>query len=520
MANDRMIVDPGKNSAPMTSTDPTLTLLPRLKAKALTEAQPANVESFYHLRDGIPSGVCCGTACFAARHANPQRWQQALLQADSVHCLGQCYNAPAAVGDAERPRIETHCRQPIVLERIARGSVRTLANYLQTGGYQALASARQNPPEAVMEAVEFSGLRGRGGATFPTGKKWRLAARQPAGEKFIVANADEGDPGAYIDRFLMEDDPHCLLEGMALAAYAVGASQGLIYVRAEYPQAQRILADAVAEARGAGWFGGGGGETFSFDIRIVSGHGSYVCGEETALINSIEGNRPVVMARPPYAVESGLFGKPTVINNVETFANIPWIIRQGGEAYRVLGFSQSRGTKVVSLNSLFRRPGLYEVEFGVPVREIVETVGGGLKEGELLGVIMGGPLAGIIPPHLLDTRFGFEELRAIHASVGHGGVIAFDKRTTIPDLVRYTFGFGADESCGKCVPCRLGSRRIEEIFEGVGQSGFGPVAAKQEWEEISATLHQTSLCGHGVGLGDFAESVRAHYRKEIGLCFE
>ncbi|MEI6393540.1 MAG: hypothetical protein WCT12_20850, partial [Verrucomicrobiota bacterium] len=246
MANDRMIVDPGKNPAPMTSTDPTLTLLPRLKAKALTEAQPANVESFYHLRDGIASGVCCGTACFAARHANPQRWQQALLQADSVHCLGQCYNAPAAVGDAERPRIETHCRQPIVLERIARGSVRTLANYLQTGGYQALASARQNPPEAVMEAVEFSGLRGRGGATFPTGKKWRLAARQPAGEKFIVANADEGDPGAYIDRFLMEDDPHCLLEGMALAAYAVGASQGLIYVRAEYPQAQRILADAVA----------------------------------------------------------------------------------------------------------------------------------------------------------------------------------------------------------------------------------------------------------------------------------
>ncbi len=501
-------------------SDQTLTLLPRLKAKALTEPHPANVESFYHLRDGIASGVCCGTACFAARHLNPQRWRQALVQAEPVKCLGLCYTAPAVAGDPARPRIETHCRQPIVLERIARGGARALAGYLETGGYQALASARQQPPEAVLKAVELSGLRGRGGATFPTGVKWRLAAGQPAGEKFILANADEGDPGACIDRFLMEDDPHCLLEGMALAAYAVGASRGLIYVRAEYPQAQRILADAVAEARGAGWLGAGVGKTFSFEVEIVSGHGSFVCGEETALINSIEGKRPVAMARPPYAVERGLYGKPTVINNVETFANIPWIIRQGGAAYRALGFSKSHGTKVVSLNSLFRRPGLYEVEFGVPVREIVETIGGGLKEDELLGVVIGGPLAGIIPPHLLDTRFGFEELRAIQAGVGHGGVIAFDKRTAIPDLVRYTFGFGADESCGKCTPCRLGSRRIEQIFERIVERGFAPEAERQEWEEITAALKLTSLCGYGVGLAHFAESVCAHYGKELAPCFK
>jgi len=383
-----------------------------------------------------------------------------------------------------------------------------------------LQTAWQQPPEAVLETVELSGLRGRGGATFPTGKKWRLAARQPTGQKYIVANADEGDPGSYVDRFLMEDDPHCLIEGMALAAYAVGATQGRVYVRAEYAQARAVLAEAIEEARGAGWLGGGAGNPSLLDIAIVAGQGSYVCGEETALLNSIEGKRPVVMARPPYAVERGLLGMPTVINNVETFANVPWIIRHGGAAYRALGFSKSHGTKLVSLNSLFRRPGLYEVEFGLPVREIVETIGGGLKEGELLGVVIGGPLAGIIPPHLLDTRFGFEEMRAIRASVGHGGVIAFDKRTTIPELVRYTFGFGADESCGKCVPCRLGSRRIEEIFEVILQNGFGPVATRQEWEEITAALRQTSLCGHGVGLGDFAESVRAHYEKELGQCFK
>ena len=498
----------------------TLTLLPRLKAKALTEPHPADVQSFYHLRDGVAARVCCGTACFAARHANPARWREAQAQAEPVYCLGQCYAAPAVAGDPARPRIETHCREPIVLERIARGGARTLAGYLRAGGYQALEKVWQSPPEAVLEAVELSGLRGRGGATFPTGKKWRLAAAQPAGEKFIVANADEGDPGAYIDRFLMEDDPHCLIEGMALAAYAVGAAQGRIYVRGEYERAREILAEAVAEARGEGWLGGGTGKSFAFDVEIVMGQGSYVCGEETALLNSLEGKRPVAMARPPYAVEHGLYGKPTVINNVETFANIPWIIRRGGADYRALGFSKSQGTKVVSLNSLFRRPGLYEVEFGVPVREIVETIGGGLKEGELLGVIMGGPLAGMVPPHLLDTRFGFEEMRAIHAAVGHGGVIAFDRRTTIPELVRYTFAFGAAESCGKCTPCRLGSRRMEEIFAGIAQRGLAPEAENREWEEITAALKLTSLCGHGVGLADFAESLRAHYGKELAPCFK
>ena len=239
------------------------------------------------------------------------------------------------------------------------------------------------PREEIIEAVEISGLRGRGGAGFPTGRKWRAVAQQATPEKFVVANADEGDAGAYIDRFLIEDDPHALIEGMMLAGYAVGARKGWIYLRNEYPRAEEVLRNAIDEARARPDFSAQRvlGRDFAFDIDLVIGHGSYVCGEETALLRSIEGRRPEVMARPPYPTEHGLFGKPTLINNVETLVNVPWIVAHGGEAYRALGFSQSRGTKVVSLNSLFVRPGLYEIEFGVTVRQIVEELGGGLRGG-------------------------------------------------------------------------------------------------------------------------------------------
>ena len=225
------------------------------------------------------------------------------------------------------------------------------------------------------------------------------------------------------------------------------------------------------------------------------------------------------MARPPYATESGLLGHPTLMNNVETLVNVPWIVQHSGEAYRQLGYSQSRGTKAVSLNSLFQRPGLYEVEFGVSVRHIVEELGGGLRSGSLKGVIIGGPLAGVIPPHLLDTPFGFEELHAIGASVGHGGIVAFDDHTSIPELVHHIFSFGAYESCGKCTPCRLGSRRIEEIFRRVVTTGATSLADSLEWQQVVAALNWTSLCGHGIGLGEFAESVLSHYRKELEPCF-
>ena len=467
------------------------------------------VESFYHLRGCDLAGRACdGTACFVARNSRGEAHPGGDPR---IYCLGRCFEAPATGLADTRPNIEVHSREAIVLARLVQGGAPTLDAYRRCGGYRALEKALAAPRDAVLDAVERAGLRGRGGAGFPTGRKWRAAARQDATPKFIVANADEGDAGAFSDRFLMEDDPHALIEGMALAAHATGATRGWIYLRHEYPAARSSLDHAVAEARAAGILGG----ELDFDIEVFVGHGSYVCGEESALLLSIEGQRPEVMARPPYPTERGLFGRPTVTNNVETFASVPWIVEHGGDAYRALGFSQSCGTKVVSLNSLFARPGLYEIEFGIPVRRIVEDIGGGLRAGALKGVIVGGPLAGIIPPHLLDTPFGFEELAAIGAGVGHGGVIAFDERTSIAALVHHLFSFGAYESCGKCTPCRLGARRIEEIFASAVRAKSDDV----EWREIVSALKWTSLCGHGTGLGAFAESVLRYYGEELATCF-
>ena len=480
------------------------------------------VESFYHLPHGEFVGKACqGTACFAARHFNPARWAEASENNPRVYCLGECFAAPAKGQTKPRPPVKVTARAGIVLGRIAAGGARTMAAYQQQGGYAALTKALASPPEAVLAAVEKSNLRGRGGAGFPTGRKWRAVASQPAGTKYVVANADEGDAGAYIDRYLMEDDPHRLIEGMILAGYAVGAAKGYIYLRAEYPLAGTILAAALADARGAGWLGPRvGGTDFSFELELYVGHGSYLCGEETSLLRSIEGKRPEVMARPPYPTERGLFDRPTLLNNVETLVNVPWIVAHGGEAYAALGFSKSRGTKALSLNSLFNRPGLYEVEFGVTVRHIVEELGGGLRNGaKLKGVIIGGPIIGVIPPHLLDTPLGFEELAAIGAGVGHGGVVAFDEHTAIPDLVEHVFSFGAYESCGKCTPCRSGSGRIEDIFSNA-IAGDATKADLQECRDLVTALKLASLCGHGTGLARFAESILRYYPTEIEPCFK
>jgi formate dehydrogenase iron-sulfur subunit len=411
--------------------------------------------------------------------------------------------------------------EPFVLVNVANGGARTLAAYAARDGYKALELALSRKREHIITAIEASGLRGRGGAGFRTGTKWRAVAEQSALEKFVVANADEGDPGAYIDRFLMEDDPHRLIEAMTIAAYSVGASQGYIYLRKEYPQAGVSLEQALREARRENLLGERIlNRSLSFDIQLVVGEGSYVCGEETALLNSIEGRRPEVRPRPPYPTECGLNDLPTLVNNVETLANIPWIVLHGAEAYRRIGFSKSRGTKVLSLNSLFRRPGLYEVPFGVTIRQITEDLGGGLKTGNLRGILMGGPLAGIIPPDLSETPLGFEELATIGASVGHGGVVAFDENTSVSELVHHVFEFGAFESCGKCTPCRLGSRRIERIFQTILQAGHASIQEKTECEEIVSCLANTSLCGLGTGLAEFAKSASSYYAKELTQCFK
>jgi NADH:ubiquinone oxidoreductase subunit F (NADH-binding) len=482
--------------------------------------EAADVHSFYSLADADLSQVVCnGTACFAARHARLKQWQLAGGQVPRVYCLGKCYVAPATAADLARPRIEVKSRLAVVLERISAAGAQTLDGYARRGGLAGLKRAMAIGPEASIAQIEGSELRGRGGAGFQTGVKWRAAAATAVPTKYVVANLDEGDPGAYIDRFIAEDDPFALVEGMAIAAYAVGATRGYLYVRCEYPGAIARLTQALIEARSGRLLGSHVLDTdFSFDVELIVGAGSYECGEETSLLNSIEGRRPVARVRPPYVAERGLWGLPTIVNNAETLACVPWILRRGADVYTTLGISGSRGTKVLSLNSLFRRPGLYEVEFGISLREIVDELGGGLVSGKLLGLMVGGPLAGIVPPHLLDTRLGFAEMRAIGASVGHGGVIAFNERTTIPELVEHVFSFGAQESCGQCTPCRLGTRRIEEIFAGVLRGGAS-AAKEKEWEEVVTALKLASLCGLGTGLAEFAESILRHYSQELRACF-
>ena len=493
--------------------------------------EPPDVRSFYSLADvDLAHAHCQGTACFVARHLNTERWQQATAQSPRVYCLGKCYAAPASADDMSRPTVEVRSRCPVVLERIVAGGAHSIDEYRQSGGFTGLERALTLGAHRTLAEIEASELRGRGGAGFPTGAKWRAVRAQPALEKYIVANVDEGDPGAYIDRFIAEDDPFCLLEGMAIAAHAVGASRGWIYVRCEYPAAIQSLTRALDVARAEGLLGRSVmGSDFSFDVDLVVGRGSYECGEETALLNSIEGKRPVARIRPPYVAERGLWDMPTVVNNAETLANIPWIMQHGAAEYILLGVTGSRGTKVLSLNSLFRRPGLYELEFGTTLREIVEELGGGVKSGALRGLMIGGPLAGVVPPHLLDTPLGFAELRAIGASVGHGGVIAFDEHTSIPELVRHVFSFGAYESCGKCTPCRLGAARIEGIFTqnirgnkaGTTRSELGHATRSEqaEWQEIVWALKLASLCGLGTGLAEFADSILRYYSEDLRPCF-
>lgn len=459
--------------------------------------------------------ACQGTACFAARHLDPRHWPHALDQHPRVYCLGGCYAAPAAFDGVGRPRVEVHSREAVVLERLAKGRANAIAVYEAFGGYQALQDVVTQTPEAIISSIERSGLRGRGGAGFPTGRKWRSVFAQSAAEKFVIANGDEGDAGAYIDRFLMEEDPHAVIEGAIIAGYAVGAARGYIYVRKEYPASQDALAAALAEAHTRHYLGQNiFGSKFNFEIVLVAGEGSYVCGEETALINSIEGRQPLVRARPPYPREFGLFGKPTLVNNIETLANVPWILRRGAETYAALGAAESRGTKAISLNSLFNRPGLYEVEFGITLRRIVEDVGGGLRGGKLKALMIGGPLAGLIPPELLDTPFTFEHLRKIGAEVGHGGIIAFDEHTSIRELIEHIFSFGAYESCGKCTACRAGTGLIEEMF---ASSSPGP--SETEFRKIIEALRCTSLCAFGSGLAEFTQSVIRYFGKELETCF-
>ena len=374
-----------------------------------------------------------------------------------------------------------------------------IESYIALDGYRALHEAlTELPPSEVIERVTRSGLRGRGGAGFPTGLKWSTVAKTPGDRKYIICNADEGDPGAFMDRSVLESDPHAVLEGMAIGAYAVGATQAFIYVRAEYPLAISRLQVAIRQAKRVGLLGSGIFESpFNFNIDIRIGAGAFVCGEETALMASVEGRRGTPSPRPPFPAQSGLWGCPTLINNVETFANIPAIIRRGADWFAGIGTEKSKGTKVFALAGKVRNTGLIEVPMGTPLRTIVEEIGNGAPEGgSIKAVQTGGPSGGCIPDEHLDTPVDYESLTKLGSIMGSGGMIVMDDKTSMVDVARFFMEFCVDESCGKCVPCRTGTVQMLRLL--------GKILAKQatardlaKLEELADMVRNTSLCGLG-----------------------
>ena len=503
----------------------------------LPEAAVYGVSTFYedllqprgrrHVR------VCTGTACFAAtagRHVDAlcdalglrlgERSAGGDWSLAETVCLGFCHSCPAVrVGDV----IDAGSG---VVERVLDGSERCAGepapiSVLETpvlldgtAAYAGLARAvSRMTPEAVLEEVKAAQVRGRGGAGFPAGAKWEFARDAIAERKFIVANGDEGDPGSYIDKVLMEAYPALLIEGMALAGYAVGAEHGFVLTRSEYPRSKPALEAAVADAHRRGVLGPSVlGSDFAFDVTIVEGAGSYVVGEETALLACLQGLRGTVSARPPFPAQRGLHGMPTVVNNVETLCNIPIVVLAGAAAYRKLSPGPTSGTKLVCFNERFGSPGVYEVPFGMTMRELCQDVAGGLVDGHAIKALqIGGPLGGILPSWKLDTRFDFDDLAQEGCMLGHGGIVAFDESTDMRALATHLLHFGAAESCGKCFPCRIGLRRAHEMFAG------GAPVDRPKLEALLETLELGSLCAHGGGMPAPIRSLLAHFPQELGL---
>jgi NADH-quinone oxidoreductase subunit F len=397
---------------------------------------------------------------------------------------------PEAARGAATPRV--------VLENCGIVDPLSIDDYLARGGYQALRACLERlTRDEVIEAISASGLRGRGGAGFPTGRKWSIAKRQPA-PKYVICNGDEGDPGAFMDRLVLESDPHRVLEGLAIAAYAMGAAQGFFYIRAEYPQAVRHVREAIRQAAARGFLGERVlGSDLSLRFEVREGAGAFVCGEETALIASLEGNRGMPRLRPPFPVESGLRGRPTAINNVETLACVPWIINHGAAAFAALGTDSSKGTKVFALAGKIRHGGLIEVPMGMSIRQIVDHLGGGVPNGRTLKAVqLGGPSGGCIPASLADTPVDYEALAESGAIMGSGGLVVLDDRDCMVDIARFFLTFTCHESCGKCTFCRIGTQRMLEILDRLC-AGEGRPEDLANLEELADRVSRTSLCGLG-----------------------
>lgn len=421
--------------------------------------------------------------------------------------------ATAQEGDLKHPFFARQMR--IVRETSGKIDPEKIEEYIAAGGYQSLYKVIHDfTPQEVVEEISKSGLRGRGGAGYPTGLKWATVAKMPSGQKYVVCNGDEGDPGAFMDRSVLESDPHRVLEGMAIAAYAVGASEGYIYVRAEYPLAIERLETAIKQAKKLGILGSQIFESnFDFKVSIRIGAGAFVCGEETALIASIEGGRGNPRPRPPYPAQQGLWDCPTLINNVETFANIAVIIREGAEWYSNIGTEKSKGTKIFALTGKVKNNGLIEVPMGITLREIVEEMGGGIPGGAVKAVQTGGPSGGCIPASLLDTSVDYESLAKVGSMMGSGGMVVMDQDTSMVEVSRFYMEFCRGETCGKCIPCRAGTVQMYQALTKI-LKGEATEADLVKLEELCDMVKYTSLCGLGQSAPNPVLSTLRYFREE------
>ncbi len=490
-------------------------------AEAVRKAVAAEIKS----RELDGTMEVCGTGCMGLCSQGPL-----VRTSDDGALYGNVEAADAAAlvsaAPADDPRlaqrrIDTSTpffvkQKKIVLANSGVVDPERIADYIAAGGYQALAKAvAEMTPREVIAEVRASGLRGRGGAGYPTALKWELVAKQPGATKYVVCNADEGDPGAFMDRSVLEGDPHRVLEGMAIAGYAVGAQQGYVYVRGEYTLAIQRLQAAIRQAERERLLGSRIFEdTFQFRVDLRIGAGAFVCGEETALIASIEGRRGQPRQRPPYPPESGLWGKPTLINNVETFANIPPILVNGGEWFAGIGSAPSTGTKVFALAGKIVNTGLIEVPMGTSLREIVFDIGGGVPGGgEFKAAQTGGPSGGCIPAEFLDTPVDFESLARIGSIMGSGGLIVMDKTSSMVDVARYFMEFCMEESCGKCIPCRAGTAQMHDILTRILKRE-ATRADLEMLERLCVLLGETSLCGLGQTAPNPVLSTLKYFRRE------
>lgn len=458
--------------------------------------------------------VCTGTSCMLSGGGEMLRELQKHYPCHGTYCLGYCDRAPAAMTSDGYvvPNLPATMLSVFAqggpLPHPAPSSIRTVSRHAIVNArleksidprgaapdYTGLRAALKLTPEQVVDAVLASGLRGRGGAAFPTGKKFQLAARASGSPKFIVANGDEGDPGSFIDRELMERDPHSILEGMAIAGHAVGASRGIVFIRSEYPVSVDVMNAAIKRATDAGFLGTDAlGKGKPFSVEVVRGMGSYVCGEETALLGAIEGMRGEVWPRPPYPIESGVFGKPTVVDNVETLNNIPWIMEHGAAAFAAMGTADSKGTKALCFNKGFAKPGIVEIEFGMSLGDAIFKLGGGGAGGvELEAVLVGGPMGSIVTPDQWDAPICFTAMAKRGINLGHAGIVAIPKPADWGAMLKHLLAFMRDESCGKCVPCRLGSTRAYEMaMNGLSRRDL------PNFERILGLMKEASLCAFG-----------------------